>query len=505
MIPIGTLSDDHFPRPLPFAQPLDFTHLKALGALADTLSSFTGTRKSSAMLAAASKLLSGGGFFATARQSSGLPAAGLPPAGVRSLLYSRSSPPRLAPITTGLTMKAVGLAPPPVIQKISAVTAISLQQPRLRAVLQANAAPASDAPPPQRTTVSNAPKAMRSAPPVALNVAGARLVRLKAASAPRRTSIAAIGREFRHTDFGHVANVAQLKAQDQATSDLVEAGYTLAAGVTHLWDIPDAGKQQLFVSGDAARVTCLDRAGAVLSDREFSGAPGVTITLPPNCAMVAVSCLGKTSTTSVTPSAGSPSGMGALSLHAGVDHHKPVVGWQTGNLVPQIGATTLLGRGCCMVLAQHNPVRRVKQQTSQAMVRIGPAMLDKTAVETLLPAAIDVVMVLLDQQDPCAGSGDLQIAASGVTLATQPLRVEGGSRKALLYAVEGRDAKAPYATVAVASFAGWRIAGVIGLAGNVQEWAVSMNGGIPAQLVPNGPFTPDGRIVVQLKSAGGNS
>ncbi len=224
-----------------------------------------------------------------------------------------------------------------------------------------------------------------------------------------------------------------------------------------------------------------------MSDQEFPATPAATIALPVNCAMVAVSCLGKIA---ATPSAGSRAGMGALSLRMGVANYKPVLGWQTGNLIPQVGATSLLGRGCCLVFAQHNPMRRKKQQTSQAMVRIGPAMLDKTAVETLLPAAIDVVMILLDQQDPtAANNGDLQIAA----------------RKALLYTVESRDAKASYATVAVASATGWRLAGVVGLAGDAQEWAVSMNGGIPAQLVPNGPFTPDGQIVVQLKSGGGNS
>lgn len=502
IIPIGKLHDDFFPRPLPFTQPVDFTHLKALGALADALSALTSTAKNATVITAAGKLLSGSGFFASARQSSGLPASGLSAVGVRSLLYRRSSPPRLAPITTGLTMKAVGLASPPLIQQIPAITAISLEQPRMRAVLQANVAPTVDAPPPQRTTVSNAPNVMRSAAPGGVRVAGAQLVRIKAAGAPRPTSIAAIGREFRHADFGHAANNAQLKSQEQAASDLMGEGCVVAAGVTHLWDIPDASNQNLVVRGDAARVTLLDRGGAVLSDQEFAALRPVNIPLPVQCAIIAVTCLGKTS---LSAPAGSSSGMGALSLHTGAANNKAAVGWQTGNLVPQVGATSLLGRGCCLVLAQHNPIRRKKQQASQAMVRIGPAMLDKTAVETLLPAAIDVVMVLLDQQDPtAAGHGDLQIAATGITLEATPLRVEGGARTALLYTVLSRDAKAPYATVALASASGWRLAGVIGVAGKAQEWAVGMNGGIPAQLVPNGPFTPDGQIVVQLKSTGGN-
>jgi len=266
-----------------------------------------------------------------------------------------------------------------------------------------------------------------------------------------------------------------------------------------LWDIPDAKNSSLLVKGDAARVTCLDRGGVVLSDREFQGGAGVTIPLPDGCALAAVSCLGKSGGTGIA-------GFGALSLQVGVDQHKPIVGWQTGNLIPQVSGTSLLGRGCCLNLAQHNPLRRKNQQTSHAMVRIGPCMLDKTAVETLLPTTVSVVMMLLDQNDACASAdGDLQIAVTGMTLAQTPLRVEGGARKALLYSVASRDAKAQFATVAVASLAGWHLSGVIGLAGSAQEWAASMNGSIPAQLVPNGPFTPDGQINVQLKSQGGAS
>lgn len=499
MIPIGTLSDDFSPRPLPFAQPIDFAHLKLLGGLADTLSAVVTTKSSRDALLAASKLLSGDGFFAQARTNAGLPAAGMSASGVRSLLYSRSAPPRLAPITTGLTMKPVGLASPPILQTVPPVVATVLAQPRLRAVLQANATPVADAPPSQRTTVSKAPNVLRVAPPSAVDIAGAKLVRVKAAQAPARTSIATIGREFRHADLGHAPNVAQLKAQDQAAADFAGAGVSVAAGVTHLWDIPDEKNASLFVKGDAARVTCLDRGGRVLSDQEFQAADGVTIAFPNGCAMVAVTCLGKTSTT-VT------SGFGSLTLQAGVNQFKPIVGWQMGNLIPQVSGISLLGRGCCLVLSQHNPLRRTNQQTSQAMVRLGTSMLDKTAVETWLPTAIDVVMVLLDQNDAsAAAAGDLQIALTGITLSDSPLRVQGGTRMAFLYSVTNRDAKATFATVAVASLTGWRISGVLGLMGKAQEWAVNMNGGIPAQLVPNGPFTPDGQITVQLKTKGGDA
>ena len=40
--------------------------------------------------------------------------------------------------------------------------------------------------------------------------------------------------------------------------------------------------------------------------------------------------------------------------------------------------------------------------------------------------------------------------------------------------------------------------GVVGLAGNAQEWGVRFNGTIPQQIVPDGPLTPDGSVTVRL-------
>src|SRR5262249_42266531 len=104
----------------------------------------------------------------------------------------------------------------------------------------------------------------------------------------------------------------------------------------------------------------------------------------------------------------------------------PIVGWQSGNLVAQITSTLLLGRGCCLRVSQQNVVGRSNKQTSQAMVRLGAVMLDQPGMETYLPTSISVVMFLLDRQDPTATvDGDLQLATTGITLATPPLRVAG--------------------------------------------------------------------------------
>jgi hypothetical protein len=534
MIPIGTLVDAENPRPLPFAQITNVPQLQGWGVDADSLSLSAANASSAQVLNAAAQMLSGGGFFAQARQASGLPAAGLSPSGKQSLLRSRSAPPRLAPITTGLTMKPVGLANPPAITVVPPVAPILLTTPRLRAVLQGNVAKTGDAPPPQRTTVSNAAAGvMRVAAPPATSIAGASLLRLHAATAPRATLLGRAGREVRCADFGVSPTSAQLTSLSQAATDFVGQGCTVPAGALHLWDIPQANGFAIAVGGDEARVVCVTRAGTVLSDQEFVSGNGVTVALPPGTAMIAVMCLGKLpAPTLPTPSPGptpiptpvhpvapiapvapvvNPRAVvigphltfAGISAAISTQNTMPAVGWQSGNLVAQITSTLLLGRGCCLRLAQHNVVGRANKQTSQAMVKLGAVMLDQPGIETYLPTSVAVVMFLLDRQDPTStADGDLQLATTGITLATPPLRVEGGARRALIYTVAGRDAKAPYATVAAASVSGWRLSGVLGLPGTAQEWAVRMNGGIPEHLVSDGPFTPDGQIVVQLKNVG---
>jgi len=64
-----------------------------------------------------------------------------------------------------------------------------------------------------------------------------------------------------------------------------------------------------------------------------------------------------------------------------------------------------------------------------------------------------------------------------------------------------RDDKAQHIVISVASMTGARMAGIVGLAGGAQEWAIRFNGGVPEHLVPDGPSTPDGEINVRIYSA----
>ena len=496
LIPIGKLVDDGLSRPLPFAFDIDVMLLKQLGATAEAIAQIAASAGSSTTIAAASSLLSGSGFFAQARASAGLPPPGLDSFAVRALTRARSSPPTIAPITTGLTMKPVGLPAPPQIKSILPVGLVALTNPRLRAVMQGRPQPAKDAPPSVRTTVSKiAPKGvLRMTAPKLEAVAGARLDFVPAPNGPRPTAIARSGRTMRNPELGWASGRAHSADIEKANAAVAGQGVTLSSGTTHIWDLP-ISEGTIAVRGvGAARIALLTRGGAVLSDRELVVAREISIPIPAGCAMVAITALGK-----VPAGAATLPGFGSVSMHAAPQGGMPVVGWQAADLLTQAGPTTLLARGASVNMARHATPRRKNQKISQAAVRATKGIGTQVGVETSLPPQIEVVAVMLDQQDASAADdGDLAIAVTGAKLSSSPMRVVGGRHKALIYDVTERSRDADHIVVAVASRAGWRLAGVVGLPGNAQEWAVRMNGNVPEQLVPEGPLTPDGEITVTL-------
>ena len=515
-VSIKTLFDYGFSRPLPFAtwSPGDLAGLIALGNAAESLLALAtgaGTKK---ILNASSKLLSGSGFFADARVATGLAAPGLPSIATRSLKNYRSAPPLIAPITTGLTMKPVGQAAPPAIQRIGNVPPVMLNTPRLRAVLQGRPVPTMDAPPVMRTSVVNvadAKNAPRLAAPQLNTLPGARLHRIHAESAPRPTRLARSTRTLRSADIGSPLGPAHLAQFRSAEKLIIGNGVSVPAGATHVWDVPAVTPAQnltVAIAGiSAARVTSLSRGGYVLDDREFmpGGAP---LTVPTDTAMIAVTCLGNAPVGGGANAAGLAAppapGLGAIAFTAG--NRSAIVGWQTGNLAPQVGSRTLLGCGCCLILPQPALTTKSRQPAAQAMVRLSEALVDQIGVETWLPTSISVIGVILDIKDACANDdGDLNIAVTGATLATPPVRVAGGQRKLLLYDIASRDPHEPHISISVVSKEGVRMAGIVGLGGRAQEWGVRLNGGVPEHWVSEGPLTPDGAVSVRIRIApGGN-
>jgi hypothetical protein len=140
------------------------------------------------------------------------------------------------------------------------------------------------------------------------------------------------------------------------------------------------------------------------------------------------------------------------------------------------------------------------------MTAVSTAVAGQSGLETWLPKNVGVVMIILDRQDPsAAASGDLSIACDGATLATPPVLGASSDRNALLYDVTSTDPKADHITVAVGSKRGWSLAGVVGLHGKATEWAAQLHGGVPPHLVPDGPLTVGGQLLVHMSINSGGS
>src|ERR1035438_8659213 len=267
--------------------------------MADTIATLGASLSSTELLGASARLLSGTNAFSELRTGAGLPALGLAPMSVRSLVNFRSSPPLLAPLTTGLTMKPVGLALPPQITAVPVTTSVFLEQPRLRAVLQMRSQVVSDAPFVLRTTVNSvaaAKQAPRVAAPSPTVVAGARLVRVPAANAPRATALARPGRTLRSFDFGVSGTISNLRNLAQAHADVLDKGVSLVSGAPHVWDLPAGANQQIILTGNGAvRVAFLGRNGTPIQDTETIVQNRLAMIVPATAAMVAITCLGSLS------------------------------------------------------------------------------------------------------------------------------------------------------------------------------------------------------------------
>ena len=522
-IQVATLVDDllAYAKPLPLDPGLSvITQLKGFGTSAAGLIAVSASSSSTVLIDAASALLSGP-LAAAARQAVAAPAAGLTAMSVLALRDGRSSPPSITPLATGLDMRPVAVAPALPMVPTPPVTAIGLQAPRLRAALGMRPLPAAAVPAPACTTVATvvaAASAIRTTPPAAQPVAGARLVRLPMAGAPRPTALAAAGRWRRTAELGTALSGTDQAANAAAEADLVGTGLSVSAGTSYVVDLP-AGPGTLQMSGAAGRLTVLDRGGNVLADGEASG-PWQVAALA-GAAMAVATCLGDAagggpagapaSGTAAAASSPVPASVQALTGQimgqAAPRGSQPATGWVSTSLLVAVAAQTLLCRGGWLVLTAPQTSRRAQVSTHLAMIRASTAVAGAAGVQTWLPSTTTTVAIMLDQADPTAAlAGDLAIAVSGGVAVTPPLRVGGGRRLALLYDVgQVPDSPpGPALGISVASLSGWRLAGVVGLIGPAQEWAARWNGNVPEHVVPDGPLSPDGTVSVRYVSAAGS-
>ena len=502
LIPISSLVTDlpAFAKPLPFATTATVVPVfKVYGVDAESLALAVATAPANVVLSAGAAILSGGGAFALNRSSLGLPSSGLPPLATQALQVGRSSPPLLTPLTTGLTMKPVGLPAPILATALTPVTSVLLTAPRLRAVLQSVAAPVTDAAPATHTSVRGLSEsalraAPRMAPPGAVippAMAGARLIVVPSAAAPRPTRAAMPARAVRNADLGAATGPAHQQTLAQAAVALVTGGVTLGAGATHLWDVPDDTGHFTITGDGAVRMLCADRSGNALSDNEFIAAGSPSQAMPVGTAMVAITCLG------VLPSgAKAPvDGFGAVTGLFAPTGQTPALGWQSTGTLVQIGPSRFLGRGATLRVVQPHRTARNGQKSSFGTPRAGDVTSGQVGIETRLPASVGVVLIGLDIIDTTAADeGDLALAVSGGTLAATPLRVITGGRRLLLYDVV--STLAPALLVSVASVSGHRVGAVIGLQGRATEWASRLAAGVPDHFVPDAALSAGGSLTV---------
>lgn len=499
LIPISTLVDDErqYALPLPFAT-TDFVSatLQVYGAAAESLAAVLASKSSKQMLLASVGVLSGNGVFSQNRLAFGLPQGGLGPLATDSLQRARSAPPLVAPITTGLTMKPVGLPAPRLAVELQPVASVTLEQPRLRAVLQSEPQPVADAPPAAHTSVAGLAKRAANAPmmhpPTAPALAGARLIIVPASSAPRPTRAAVRPRAIRNADLGAAVGPAQQQALAQAASAFAGAGVTLGAGAAHLWDLPADTASFAFSGDSCARMLCTDRAGAVLEDIELAPG-GEPRPVAPATEMVLIQALGAPGAQTTLPA----SGFGAVTTIYAPAGQAPAVGWQSASTLLQLGPSQFAARGATLHVPSAHATRRNGQRASYGTARAGAVLAHQIGVETRLPTSVEVIIVALDLADASsAQSGDLALGFTGGTLATTPQRVLSGNRRLLFYDVVAREAAADSLVVSVASVQGWTVGGVIGMAGTALALASELRDGIPDHFVPDGPIAPGGSLTV---------
>jgi hypothetical protein len=508
VIDIGKLVAAGHERPLPFAAQSGRTGLIAIGQAAESLAALGVILSDQGSTSVSHSILTGNGAFLQSRVAVGLSPDGLPPLAVRTLTRRRSSTPLLAPLSTGLTMKPVGVGSPPTVNKATAAEIIPLESPRLRTIVRLRPPVVVDRPATVRTTVGKnlaAAGVPRTSPPRSEFLLGARLHRIPDSKAARPTALTTFGRTLRNVEAGTSPTATSSSLFEAEAARFVGQGVTVASGSTYIWDVPRGPGRRLVLSGEAAaRVAFLGRSGIPLQDIEVDlvlSQGGQSLSVPDSCNMIAVSCLGRTPGGGgiLAPAPPPVLAFGAVSSVTAPPGAIPATGWQVGNISIQVGPAAYQVRGGILLTAAPNLAFHFGQPIGQAATTLSSAIAEQQGVETWLPPTTDVVLLLLDGVDLSAvDAGDVAVRVSGAQLAP-PLRLTGGRRLGLLYDVTRQAASVDHLVVAAASQSGFRLAGVAGFRGRAREWAARMNGTVPEHFVPDAPLSPDGSIVARIE------
>jgi hypothetical protein len=467
IIPIGQLIDESTHVPLGLTTPAPAPPSPPAPPAPPAAPVLTGLATAgaagAALIGAAADLLGPGG--AAARAATGLPAAGATARSLSSLRHRRSSPP---------VVVALGVVPdaPPASPPGPAVPARPPQAtdggpmppvPLLRAILRG-------------PMPAGAPAAVMT------SASGAELPRVRAPAAPDRPLRRIEAPRIRAVRLGRSIRAPLPQAQPN--------GADVAAGSLHVWDLPLRGGAVLLSGDAAARAVFVDRAGAPVSDVEAVPGAQLRLTIPAAASRLAVTCLGMIPEgLQITP------GPGAVALGGAPRGRICAVGWQDAMLLARVAPAALLARGATLRLGA--PVRG--RGGLPSLVSGTRALAGQTASETIMPTAVDVVLVILDARGSVLPAAGPRVLATGATLSTPPQVVAGGRRLHLFYSVG--DRQGPLLRVAV-SASGWQTAGVLGLRGRAEEWATMLGSTAPRQFVPVGPLTASGGVTVNFELSG---
>jgi len=293
------------------------------------------------------------------------------------------------------------------------------------------------------------------------------------------------------------------------------AANRVPAGTTQVWQLPLPDGPNRILTGEmplvrfdgsqALRITAMSKGGRLLDDKEFPGGTGQW-QLPPLTARIAVTGLGQIS----AESANEGSAMGAAALLEAADG-LPVSGWQLNSQLIQVSPLAFLGRGCALRTGAEQLTRRTGRMARHAVISAHELLEQQSTLTTLLPARVSVVAIHVEL-DETADTRRLAegVAASskGFILDNSPAVIASHDSAMLLYPVapryplQGPGAKA-FADIGTSigtrADTGWRVIGVMGMKGSVDQWLQKLSARMSTPIVENGPLTPNGSSRVRFE------
>jgi hypothetical protein len=407
-------------------------------------------------------------------------AATATPTALASLRGERQSPPLLGSLAERIDESGITVAPG-IGEKPTAKVYDHFVDPPIAVGLLSGAASNLRVSSSARTTVKDAVRAWRVAPPTLaavqadrsrsiaarLVVADQRAVSLSragtvvAVSAPPPTAVAhaaptlvqrtgAAGTE--HLAAFSSGLIAQATRARAAAPPRGTAGATLSPGQIVVLKMPNAhadtamsgDRPRLGVSGAPARVVILGHGGVVAADQNL--ADGGTIEIAQGAERIV-----------------------AIGQGAQTDAHAGLVGWHSGMQLAYAGWSTGIAPGC-VVRSAGEPLRLHRERFDAGWVTGAELARGVSTVTTTFSTAPSTVVVVLDDPAAFGDSVDGRTLLLGLDGAHRALDAAGRERPPMLLVAENRsvlaydvvpDGNRPV-VVTIASQAGWSLVGVMG-------------------------------------------